>query len=276
MLSNDFIPADKVDPQFLAEGSRVRVHRLRGHDGLGRRVVRIPKDVSKDPVEVIQADLLNMTSLKAFLPDPQPVRVEIEGQVRRVVSSLEIMAPMCRDIPSVGSFAYELGAKTQLDEKLAYLKSLRGFVNACKTTYFQKNILPDLVGRGNTVVQNTGLWLLDFNNIAGDWQLGPKVDVPVDDRGLPIFDMSLRMLYGIEAKLLSSRGANFSTEGFNRTFRQEREVRGTSLPPELEGVLVPSDDLKTDPFYGALRFQARREKVEAILERGNRDFMMGL
>jgi hypothetical protein len=266
LTHNDLIPGDKIDPIPIASGSRVFVHRLRGQNGLDGRVLRVPRDLTRDPVEVVQMELLKMGSLSHFLPAPETVRAEIGGQVRRLVSSMEITSPLCRQEPSAGAFSCELQGQASLEQGLSYLRQMRGFIDACKKSYWDRHMLPDLVGKGNVVTDKNGVWLLDFNNISGEWAVSEEVRVPLDDQGLPIFDMGLSFMHSVEKKLLSCRGSNFSTESFNQTYHREREVHGVDLPEELQGVLVSADALKRDPFYGALRFQARREKVNTILD----------
>lgn len=271
LTHNDLIPGDKIDPTPIASGSRVFVHRLRGQNGLEGRVLRVPRDSTRDPVEVIQMELLKMGPLSNFLPAPEMVRAEIGGQVRRLVSSVEVASPLCRQEPSAVAFSCELQEQEGVEEGISYLRQMRKFIDACKKSYWDRRMLPDLVGKGNVVTDKNGVWLLDFNNISGEWAVGEEVRVPLDDQGLPIFDMWLSFMHSVEKRLLTSRGSNFSTESFNKTYRRERVVYGVDLPEELQGVLVSADALKRDPFYGALRFQARREKVNTILDRKYRE-----
>ncbi len=274
LFSGEFIPEDKIDPRPIAEGTRVRVHRLQGHEGLEGRILRVPREPNRDPFETVQMELLKSGPLANFLPAPETVRAQIAGQVRHLVSSVEVSSPLCRQEPSAGAFASELHAQQGTDARVHYLQQLRGFIDACKESYWKKRMLPDLVGKGNVVSDKDGFWLLDFNNISGEWTVGGEVQVPLDDQGLPIFDMGLRLMHGMEKGLLTHRGGNFSTESFNRAYRQEKEVRGTALPEDLAGILVSADALKADPFYGALRFGVRREKVQYILDRIMRERMV--
>lgn len=268
------IPSDKMDPVPVAEGSRIRVHRLRGMEDLEGRVVRIPKDAQKDPSELVQMQLLKRTPLAEFLPSPEVVRLQVGDEVRALVASLEINSRMQQELPSAGGFRIHLGTQKDLEAKIGFLARVRAFVEACKATYWGSQILPDLVGKGNIVSEKEGVWLLDFNNISGKWKIGGEVEVPLDDQGLPIFDMGLRLMHSIEKTLLSNRGGNFSTESFNREFRRERVVQGQVFPEELKPILVSKEDLKKDPFYGALRFGARREEVKRILERYSREWFV--
>lgn len=272
-LSGEFIPEDKIESKPLAQGSRVHVHRLHGHSKLDGRVLRIPREPFQDSQEVRQMEMLRQGPLAAFLPDPEVIRAKIGGQVRNLVTSLEVRSPLCRVEPNAGSFAYELQTRGPVDAQILYLEQMRKFIDACKNAYWQFKMLPDLIGKGNLVSDRNGIWLLDFNNISGQWTIGPEVQVPLDDQGLPIFDMGLQLLHRIEKRLLTRRGNNFSTEAFNRAYRQERKVEGNEIPREFEGTLVDKDQLKVDPFYGALRFGARRQKVAAILDRITRERM---
>jgi len=270
LLPNEFIPADKIDPKPFSEGSRVRVHRLRGVPELEGRLIRVPKDVAGDPAELVQMQMLKAGPLVDFLPAPQLVRAEIGDQVRCVVSSLEVKSSMGREFPGVGAFGSHLLSRSTLDDKIQFLCQLRGFIQACKDTYWQSNILPDLIGKGNIVAHGTTVSLLDFNNISGKWTVDGPLDVPVDDQGLPIFDMGLELMHRMEKGLLTNRGGNFSTDSFNREFRKGRPGTGLETPSELASTLVSGEALKKDSFYGALRFQARREGVAAILDRYDR------
>lgn len=275
MISDShLIPADKIDPIPFSEGSRVRVHRLRGRPELEGRLIRVPKDSTKDPNELVQIELLKLGPLADFLPMPEFVRAEVGGQIRCVVSSLEIKSTMCRELPSAGSFNDRLQTQSDLGSKIAFLHKVRAFIDACKNTYWRSHLLPDLVGRGNIAADGEGVWLLDSNNISGKWRIGGEVEVPLDDQGLPIFDMGLRLMHSIEKTLLTNCGTNFSTETFNRAYRKERPVRGQVLPDELKSVLVSKEDLKKDPFYGALRFGARREEVRRILDRHSKEWFI--
>ncbi len=274
LFSGEFIPEDKIDPKPIAEGTRVRVHRLQGHDGLNGRILRVPRDPQRDPHETIQMELLRRGPLTSFLPDPETVRAKVGDKVRNLVTSLEVASPLCRMEPSAEGFAYELQARGNIDAQIHFLQQLRGFVDACKKTYSQFSILPDLIGRGNVASDSKGIWLLDFNNISGQWTTGPDIQVPLDDQGLPIFDMGLQLLHRVEKKLLTQRGTNLSTEPFTRKYHQEERFRGTEPPKELLETLVSTDELKKDPFYGALRFGERRQKVKSILDKMMRDRMV--
>lgn len=271
LQTGEYIPEDKIDPNPIAEGTRVRVHRLRNYGGLEGRILRIPKDPTRDRHETVQMEMLRGGPLTTFLPSPTIVRTQIGERVRHLVASREIQSPMCRREPTVGAFAYQLEGKSEIDAQIQYLAQLRGFIRACKSTYERFSILPDLIGRGNIVSDAAGIWLLDFNNISGQWNTGQEVEVPLDDQGLPIFDMGLGLLYNIEKKLLTHRGTNLSTQAFHRNYCRARGPQNTKLPEELTEILVTREQLKADPFYGALRFGARREKVNSILDKIMRD-----
>lgn len=274
LATSDIIPADKIEQKPLTQGSRIQVFRLRGRGELDGRILRVPKDPHGDPAELVQMQMLKAGPLSEFLPSPQVVRAEIGGRVRALVSSIEVESSMCRTIPSAVALGHHLNLQIDCEGKVSFLRSVRSFVEACKRSYQIYNTLPDLVGKGNIVAVAGKVYLLDFNNISGKWTLGGDVEVPLDDQGLPIFDMGLDLLYRIEKTLLTHIGGNFSTESFNRSFRRERDVKGTTLPAELEPVLVSREELKKDRFYGALRFQARREKVSQILARQLRDSLV--
>ena len=263
-LPSDIIPPDKIEETPFSQGSRVQVYRLRGREGLDGRILRVPVNPQSDPAELVQMQMLKSGPLREFLPSPQVVRAEIDGKVRALVSSLEVKSSMCRELPGAAALSDHLNLY-ECDGQVAFLRGIRAFVEACKTNYETHKTLPDLVGMGNIVAVNAQVLLLDFNNISGQWNIGGEIEVPLDDQGLPIFDMGLDLLHRIEKNLLTHNGGNFSTQCFNRFFRLQRDMKGTALPPELESTLVSREELKRDPFYGALRFQARRVLQELSL-----------
>jgi len=261
------------DLEIIGYGSRVTVYRLPPEvmSQYGKSVVRVPNDVNKDDQEVSELELLSIHLDDTFFPSPSVEEIEYEGEVRRLILCDEVSSPSTVKRPSKWTFMKHLDESlVEVDDKVSFLMNMRLFVDQCKSFYYNHSSLPDLVGRGNVIPFQTGVYLLDFNNAGFEreqFQEGSNIHVPVDDQGIPIFDLSLHFLYHMEKYLLSYTGNNFSTPSFNRLGYVKSGMQEESFR-DL-GIFVSRDDLGKDSFYGALRFQARREEVQRIMSAGS-------
>lgn len=249
----------------IAQGSRVQVFRLKDKMAKEQRVVRLPLDREKDEDEIRHLEGL-LELFEEFFPDPSLISLRVNGDARRVISSNLVNSEWNRKIPSANMFRdYLENSKLSLGQKMNFLRNLKEFIERCKVLYWTRSCLPDLAGRGNLSVSNDNLFLLDSNNVSSAFVAeNGAAAVPLDDAGLPIFDLSLQLLYAVERDLLTYVGGNFSTQGFNRIYRKETGIRGVDLPSELEKILIPRDEVRRDLFYGAVRFQQRRELARTM------------
>lgn len=247
----------------LRAGDRVTVYRL--PDAFLQEILRVPHDVADDAREIAHVQTLASHFDARFLPSPRVRAYDWGGCRRNLVVCEEVPTRRIADIPTSQGFAAHLDTECRsIDEKIAYVCSLRKFVDLCKRFYEETDALPDLAGRGNVVPFEDRVVILDFNNISfGREQVNSAkgVYVPVDDRGIPIFDLSLNLLYGIEKRVLSYVDTNVSTPGFTRVCGKEM----TSQDMVALGPFVAREALIHDAFYGALRHKERREMVDALM-----------
>ncbi len=250
-------------------GNSVAVYKLPDKDeSETRRVVRVPHDLQKDKEEIRHlGELINYIG-DSFLPNPQQEEFLIDGVKREIVTCNEVSTKYNSTRPSLENFIRHLDKLPSLDDKLDYLTQLRKFVISCKFFFWETGSLPDLIGMGNIVPYDNGIMLLDFNNVSFEHELsdiGDGIKIPLDDNGNPIFDRSLHLLYQIEKYLLSYSQNNFSTQSFTRYYAKTHNLKPDAILLLKEYICVPRDNLKKDPFYGALRFKKRREAVRRII-----------
>ena len=120
-------------------------------------------------------------------------------------------------------FVDETGSRmgvTLFQERLR--DNLDGFVSAVRNLMEQEQILPDLAGVRNLVVDaNVRLRLVDINNIQ-DLDFGDAV--VLDDKGYPVLDKSLEALDLLAFHLLDRRDLRCD-EALGRFFTPDRRVR---------------------------------------------------
>ncbi|MBW1744663.1 MAG: hypothetical protein JRJ47_14745 [Deltaproteobacteria bacterium] len=76
----------------------------------------------------------------------------------------------------------------------------KGFVVKLKKMIVEAGYVPDLAGVGNLILSPSGhIKLVDINNISKFSFNGP---IPLDDRGYPVCDKSIRVMWLLEKKLL--------------------------------------------------------------------------
>lgn len=260
------VEAGDIADKHICRGTRVSVHPLE-LPGVSDQVVRIPKDRSRDSSEVREVGLL-AEYFRKFMPNPGRLITIIRGEMRELIFCDRVYSSYLTSEPSAGIFSSHLASLPTIDQKILFLRQLREFVERCKLFFAKEKRLPDLVGKGNFVPHEETVYLLDLNNaVFGTINGEEEITVPVDEAGWPIFDMSLRLLYGIERHLLTHCGGNFSSQHFNRNYRHTRIYRGSDVPDELTDILHSRETLKEDSFYGALRFSKRRIEVEKIITR---------
>lgn len=269
----------RVDPAYK-EGSRVRVHDIKLSEQVSdqvAKIVRVPKDPDSDGCEITAYHLLR-NHFDRFLPNAEILSVSIEDSIRTLLICDKIETQYSNSSSlSGGVFLKHLNELPDLQDKVKFLANLREFVDSCKEFFKRCASLPDLIGRGNLVCKGSDLYLLDFNNLSfkttNEGSDKDNIHVPLDEKGYPIFDLSLRLLYHLEKKLLTYNGRNLSSQEFNTSFRQQHSNKD-QLPEELKHILVDRETLKKDPFYGAVRFKERREKAQRIWEKiGQRYFI---
>lgn len=206
--------------------------------------------------------------LEEFLPNPSIVIATIQGKIRRLINCDYIETPEHLNIPNYKNFRSHLDSLKTLEDKIKFLRNLRRFIDQCKRCFNETEFLPDLVGRGNVVCKGTNIFLLDSNNAAfAPCEGADRIIIPLDNRGFPIFDMSLRLLYRLERHLLVEDKGNISSQGFTKQYRKARNYHDEICPEELADILTSKKELKGDHFYGAVRFKARRELVDDIVEK---------
>ena len=80
-------------------------------------------------------------------------------------------------------------------------KSAEEFVWRVRKLITEFHLVPDLAGVGNLLLTPTGnIKLVDINNIS---EVSPDPVVPLDDRGYPVCDKSIAVLFHLEQKLTS-------------------------------------------------------------------------
>lgn len=239
----------------IGRGTRVKIYSSRV-DKEREGALRVPHDLKKDGMEIANLRLLEQY-LAEFLPNPEVMQVAIGDSIRNLIFCERIYSPFLTSVPKAQFFRAHFDSLPNVEAKARFLHKLRRFVDQCKRLFYDTSSLPDLVGKGNLISQGTDIYLLDFNNTTFDrhFSVGGDIRVPLDDRGDPVFDLSLHLLYHLEKELLSSR-ANSPASG-----------RLPALAPadKAQAPFVDFGRLKQEPFYGALRFRARREKVKEIM-----------
>lgn len=235
------------------------------------RVLRVPYDQERhsDNAEFFDFQEIRMFLNESFFPDPQIHKIELDGRKRRLISCSLIISPYLQTIPKAKIFGEHLDNNLpNYSDKLLFLRNLRQFVEECKNAYYWRAGLPDLRGKGNVIPHETSVLLLDFNNISSDIGKiveGGEIHVPLDTRGIPVFDLSLMFLYDLEKRILSFASNNFSTQSFARVTKAE----GVS-PSYLHSTNIFRDrtNLVDEPFYGALKVRGRRDAVKNFVKSG--------
>jgi len=91
------------------------------------------------------------------------------------------------------------GARGQWLEEVR--KRAEEFVARLRKLIIENRLIPDLAGVGNLLLTRTGaIKLVDINNIS---VVSPDPVVPLDDRGYPVCDKSIAVLFHLEQKLTS-------------------------------------------------------------------------
>jgi len=73
------------------------------------------------------------------------------------------------------------------------------FVSRVRKLILEARLVPDLAGVGNLLLTRTGgIKLVDINNIS---EVSPEPIIPLDDRGYPVCDKSIAVLFHLEEKL---------------------------------------------------------------------------
>jgi hypothetical protein len=102
------------------------------------------------------------------------------------------------------------------------------FVNRLKKMIMETNYVPDLAGVGNLILTPSGhIKLVDINNISTVSLDGP---VPLDDRGYPVCDKSIRVIWLLEEKLVNSSPQK--DDPIYRTFLDPKRLKDVSALEE--------------------------------------------
>lgn len=247
----------------IGEGSRVAIYLLPG-SSLDERILRIPHDPLKDGEEIKNLSLLEKYLTPNFFPNPVRERYIIDGYQRMLISSDRLYAKYSSSFTNHKRFMKHFEDLEGMN-KIDFLVNLHQFISQCKNMYYKSGFLPDIVGRGNFIPYESSQVILDYNNAdfeRNEIEVAGEIHIPTDDRGVPIFDLALRILYNLEKGLLTYGGNNFSTAEFNRWAQTEAGFTPDSL--HRMGIFKLFEDLKTEQFYGAVRYKARREAAEKL------------
>lgn len=83
----------------------------------------------------------------------------------------------------------------------------------------ENRLIPDLAGVGNLLLTRAGeIKLVDINNIS---EVSPDTVVPLDDRGYPVCDKSIAVLFHLEQKL-TGRSPQRDDPPYGRFLNPER------------------------------------------------------
>lgn len=279
----EVVASAKISSESYREGSRVRVHDIKlpvsdTSNQVGK-IVRIPKDAENDGCEITAYHLLRQY-FNDFMPNAEILSVSIGDSIRNLLVCDKIETnPMNLSSLSNG-FVIHLSQLPTMEEKIKFLTNLRHFVDTCKNFFAECASLPDLIGKGNVVCKGSDIYLLDFNNLSfktpNDIFDNDNIHVPLDEKGYPIFDLSLRFLYRIERDLLSYNDASkkMSPKVFNSLFPNKNENTTDLMTSDLGSVMRTYESLKKDPFYGAVRHRLRREKANNLWEKVARRYFI--
>ena len=111
------------------------------------------------------------------------------------------------DKPCLISLAHDMGGQADEDEGVtdsrwvqAVQEKAENFVRKLKQMVLDARHVPDLAGVGNLILTRSGeIKLVDINNIS---TVSFDATIPLDDRGYPVCDKSIRVISLIEEKLL--------------------------------------------------------------------------
>jgi len=118
-------------------------------------------------------------------------------------------------------------------------KRAEEFVARLRKLIIENGLIPDLAGVGNLLLTRTGaIKLVDINNIS---EVSPDPVVPLDDRGYPVCDKSIAVLFHLEQKLTSRSpqrddalyGPFLNTERIERVKAAEKRFHLGMTPASL-------------------------------------------
>jgi len=116
-----------------------------------------------------------------------------------------------------------------------------GFVSRVKKLIGEARLLPDLAGVGNILLTPTGdIKLVDINNIS---RVSADPIIPLDDRGYPVCDKSIAVLFHLEEKLAATSPKKddplyapfLNPERIERVKAVERRFHLSTAPTPFDG-----------------------------------------
>jgi len=112
------------------------------------------------------------------------------------------------------------------------------FVTKLKQMVVEASHVPDLAGVGNLILTPTGeIKLVDINNISN---VSLDATIPLDDRGYPVCDKSIRVISLLEEKLLG-RSVGKDDPIYETFLRPERTKKVKALEEEFHLSMQPDN-----------------------------------
>jgi hypothetical protein len=295
----------KMPENLVGQGARTKVYSYTTPEG-ELRVARIPIDLNN-----LHKERNQFLLLKDYFGDHLPGKPRIEsvifdGEELKVVTCQYIDREELSNASNLVSHFNSLS----IDERIEFAKSVQSFVDCCKKFYENLKYLPDLIGEGNVGSNNLNFYLLDLNNLSKDsaqFIMGnPRLpaltqyftNVPtVNDPKLSFFRFLNK---GGELEIISdAQYGNLSKEDRIHSFRADVSrtlTYGNLIFTPIDSIGFPifdrslyflykleknicqktKEQLKQDPFYGALRNRPRSIRssvVNDIVVRNRTSFM---
>jgi hypothetical protein len=158
----------------------------------------------------------------------------------------EVLEPWSHlDKAYLASLAQDTGAETGQDQAVTKSRWLQGvqekaesFVRKLKEMVLEAGHVPDLAGVGNLILTRSGeIKLVDINNISS---VSFDATIPLDDRGYPVCDKSIRVISLLEEKLLG-RLAGEDDPVYRSFLRPERTKKVKGLEEKFRRSIQPAD-----------------------------------
>ena len=154
------------------------------------------------------------------------------------------------DKPCLISLARDMEGEADEDEAVTDNHWVQGvqektekFVTKLKQMVLEAGHVPDLAGVGNLILTRSGeIKLVDINNISN---VSFDATIPLDDRGYPVCDKSIRVISLLEEKLLGRSPTE--DDPIYETFLKPGRIKEVKALEEKFHVSMQPDDL----FVGA-------------------------
>jgi hypothetical protein len=145
----------------------------------------------------------------------------------------------------LASLAHDMGAKAGEDPAVTnsrWFQSVQekaeNLVAKLKQMVLEAGCVPDLAGVGNLILTPSGgIKLVDINNISN---VSFDANIPLDDRGYPVCDKSIRVISLLEEKLLG-RLAGEDDPIYQLFLRPERMNKVKVLGEKFRRSIQPAD-----------------------------------